>query len=148
MFFQVQTKYAGFWVFNMFFIIVMQMCFSCKNPETTKSLEERIFGLKKAYQIHANHSLLIIDLDGCSTCVNDIYVHLDDLKNQKDLSVIFNSNFNKKFKNYVGDNCERCYLDSLGKSFEYDLLQGPAILYQKKSEIYDSIPYPNFKEII
>jgi hypothetical protein len=148
MFFQVQTKYAGFWVFNMFFIIVMQMCFSCKNPETTKSLEERIFGLKKAYQIHANHSLLIIDLDGCSTCVNDLYNLLEELKHQENLSILIFSNSIKKFRVYVQDDCERCYVDSLGKIFEYNLLQGPSILYQKNNEIYDSIPYPNFKEII
>lgn len=135
-------------VFIIFLFLVMQMCFSCKNAETIKSLELRIVGLKKSYQINANHSLLIIDLDGCSTCVNDLYTHLDDLKNQKDLSILFLSNSKKKFKNYVTDDCERCYLDSLEKSFEFDLLQGPAILYQKNIEIYDSIPYPNFKEII
>lgn len=149
MFLKVQIKYSLSWITTMWFYIVSgALCFACSSPEMDKTLEKRIDGLKKSYRINVNHNLLIIDLDGCSTCVNDLYAQLEYLKYQENLSMLFLSNSNKKFKVYVKDNCERCYLDSLEKVIEIDLIQGPSILYRKNKELYDSIPYPYFKKVL
>lgn len=149
MFLEVGIDRSLFWTSTMWiYVVSVTFCVACASSEIDNTLEKRIDGLKKFYQINPNHNLLIIDLDGCSTCVYDLFDRLDYLKQQENLSMIFLSNSNKKFKVYVKENCERCYLDSLGKVMEIGLIQVPSILYRKNKELYDSIPYPYFKDVL